>query len=361
MSAGRPSGSRSSRDLAAALVAALVAACGARDVSIEPAAGLALASAASRGVLSYAVAFADRLLVSVELGTGFELVTRSLDPASGRLTERARFSLGPQDWDVVDLALVEGGPALVASAAGTVRALDLDTGRVTATWHLGAAATAVAVSPDGRLAATGSASGVVCLRRLGDGALLQCLVAHEAPVSSLDFDPAGRRLASAGWDGRVAIWSVPQLAAVAELDGLGSANQVAFAPDGRSVAIAASGAPPRRTPQVASREQHAPAADPAARVLVWRPGALPARELRGHGGPVTAVAWSGRHLLSASWDRTVRLWDAGTGRELSRVAGFSHLLRDVAVARGGSWAAAAAWAAGPGDPATVLLALRHPP
>jgi hypothetical protein len=360
---------RSSPRAAALVALAALAACRASSVSLEgDPAELTLTRAASRGVLSYAVAFtsAAELLVSVELGARFELVARSLGPA-GELRERARVVLGPPDWDVVDLAPIPGRPAvLVASAAGTVRAVALDAARVTSTWHLGSAATAVAVSPDGRLAATGSASGVVCLRRLVDGALLQCLAAHTARVSGLDFDRDGRRLASSSWDGRAAVWSVPQLAALAALDTGGSANQIAFAPDGREVAVAASAAPPRRSPAVAAREQSSAerARDPQARVLVWRPlpGERP-RTLRGHRDPVTAVVWSSdsRRLVSASWDRTVRLWDAGTGRELARVGGFSHLLRDLAVADSGSWVAAAAWAASGGDPATVLLALRHPP
>lgn len=353
------------------MLTAGLAGCGARPAE------LSLSRAASRGVLAYAIALTDEAaprLVSVELGARagigarFELIARSIDPDGG-LVERARVPLGPPDWDVGDLAVEPGGrAALVASAAGTVRRIDLGPDRarrrVLATWHLGAAATAVAVSPDGRLAATGSASGVVCLRRLADGALLQCLVAHRGPVSGLDFDRRGARLASSSWDGRVAVWSAPALAALAEVDVGGSANQVAFSRAGL-LAIAASAAPPRRSPAAAARERAGAVrgVDPGARVLVWRArrGSRP-RAIGRHGGPVTSVAWVGTgRILSASWDRTVRLWDAGGGGELGRADGFTLLVRDVAVADTGRWAAAAAWSSWGEGPAATLLDLRHPP
>jgi WD40 repeat protein len=86
-----------------------------------------------------------------------------------------------------------------------------------ASWRLDDAATAVALAPDGAYLAHGDASGVLCLRRASDGALLQCVAAHDARVSGLAFDSDsdgdghGATLVSAGADGKVIVWDVPSL------------------------------------------------------------------------------------------------------------------------------------------------------
>ncbi len=322
-------------------------ACGAPAPVTTNVGALAFADVLSRGALSYAVAFSGEEIVSVELRTEFELFVRD---ANGRT--RLRLTLGPHQYDVGDLA-VHDGTAYLASMDGTVRAIDLARGRERARWHLGDGATAVAVSPDGAYLVAGGAHGVVCLRRLPGGELLQCLLAHRGRISGLAVDPAGRRLATSSWDGRAAVWSLPALAAVAEIDTGGSANAIAFAPDGARLAIAASGEPPhpRRT------------RDPRARILLWRPvrgGAAP-RLLAGHTAAVLAVAWAGQRVLSAAADRTVRLWDSGRARELARVSRFAHVVRKLAVSGDRRRVAVAAWAPRADAPATVLLTLRHPP
>jgi len=54
--------------------------------------------------------------------------------------------------------------------------------------------------------------------------------------------------------------------------------------------------------------------------------------LAGHTDAVTAGAWSpdGSRILTASEDRTARLWDAATGNELLVLSGHSDGLRSVA-------------------------------
>src|SRR4051794_41987119 len=56
-----------------------------------------------------------------------------------------------------------------------------------------------------------------------------------------------------------------------------------------------------------------------------------------HGGGVTCVAFApdGKPLASSSLDRTVRLWDPATGRELRRFEGHKAAVESVAFAPDG--------------------------
>ena len=58
--------------------------------------------------------------------------------------------------------------------------------------------------------------------------------------------------------------------------------------------------------------------------------------LEGHEAYVVAVAFApdGRRLVTGSWDRTVRVWDAATGRCLKVLRGHDGLLNAVAFAAG---------------------------
>jgi WD40 repeat protein len=140
------------------------------------------------------------------------------------------------------------------------------------------------------------------LKRLGQRGFLTCR-GHTGEITGVAFDPKGKRIASASWDGSIKIWD----AATGELLGTlkghkGRLEGVAFSPDGERVASA-------------GWDHTVKVWDVAAGKIV--------HNLTGHQREVAAVAFSpdGKRLASASWDKTARLWDAATGRLL-------HTLRE---------------------------------
>jgi len=244
---------------------------------------LAFERVAARGVLGYGVVAAGGRVISVELDGEFRLVVRG--------EREIRAALGPPDWDFVALDAA-GDVVAVGGLDGTVRLHDIRTGAEIRRWRLEAAVTAAALSADGRWLATGSAGGVLCLRRLPEGALLQCVVAHAGRVGALAF--SGERLASGGGDGVARIWSVPSLRRLAHDEGAAPVNGVAFSPGG-ALATAR--------------------------------------------GKTVATAWVGDHRrVTAEADRTLRLRDAA-GHERGRLGGFTGAIRGLASAPGGVWVA----------------------
>jgi cytochrome c len=117
---------------------------------------------------------------------------------------------------------------------------------------------------------------------------------HGGPVRALAISPDGSQAISGSFDSSAIRWSLARNAAEQVLrfhDG--AVNAVAILKDGRIVT---------------SGED--------ARIAIWRPGEqTPAAVLEGHTAPVVALAVSpdATMLASASWDRSVRLWPLAGG------------------------------------------------
>ncbi len=129
-------------------------------------------------------------------------------------------------------------------------------------------------------------------------------------LARIVFSEDGRTVVIAGKNGRIVQW-VPETGELHGLEDIGHhATNLAFSPDGRSLAGSM--------------------ADRTVRIWDVATGAL-RQTLRGHVDLVMNVAYSpdGSHLASTSYDRTVRIWNVASGH--SRVLrGHSNSVETVA-------------------------------
>ena len=189
----------------------------------------------------------------------------------------------------------------------------------------------VAISPDGKLAATGSLDRNVTLWDLTTGNVLRTITSkdngpgHTNQVLAVAFSPNGEMFASGGGDNQVRLWDVPQ-PWVEPLAGL-----VGSLPILREAQRTTS-----TRPRVFAHPLmvDAVAFDPTSKLLATgcHDGSLriwdvlkgqTTKSITAHvqqqpqqiQHPVYAVAWmpDGKQVLTASYDRSMKLWDAASG------------------------------------------------
>ncbi|HEX8114450.1 MAG TPA: AAA family ATPase, partial [Kofleriaceae bacterium] len=247
---------------------------------------------------------------------------------------------------VLACALTANGVrAASASADGTMKVWDTATGYVLATleghtsWVMACALTA-----DGRRMISGSADGTVNLWDTAAWRILATLEAHTGPVRACAVTADGRRIVSGSADGTVNIWDAVDESARART----SEREAAEDPRDR---IRDDG--PREYALRVTLEGHvapvlACAVTPdGARVVsasedrtlkVWDPMTGHAlATLEGHAGAVRscAVTADGTRIVSASVDRTLKIWDPAAGRVLTTLNGHSAAVRACAMTADG--------------------------
>jgi WD40 repeat protein len=147
-----------------------------------------------------------------------------------------------------------------------------------------------------------------------DGALLNTLKGHTAPVSSVSFSPDGKMLASASWDGTVKLWSTNGVLLKSLKGHTDKVLGVSFSPDGQLIASA-------------SRDMT---------ITLWRRDGTFLKSWKAHDNAVTSLSFSpdSQILASASADKTVKLWRRD-GVRLKTLAGHSNWVLNVAFSRDG--------------------------
>jgi dipeptidyl aminopeptidase/acylaminoacyl peptidase len=177
----------------------------------------------------------------------------------------------------------------------------------------------LAFSPDGKVLACAKTNGLILLWDVAGGTELRPLPSPDSRVVRIAFSPDGTVLASAGQVNNgavVRLWKVAtgQLLFTSHVPGGGMAWEVAFSPDGKTLAAG-----------LQSGEVRLFDVDMTGRSLVvagtWTDNAVcvwdlatrqQPRRLPGHGSEVLTGAWraDGRLLITAgAIDGTVRLWD----------------------------------------------------
>ncbi len=223
----------------------------------------------------------------------------------------------------------------------------------------------LAFAPDGRTLASASYDGRVRLWSAATGKEMQVFPSRDVePAAGMHclrtvFSRDGKRLIALENHGLIRVWDLStskEILRSQERPGFG----LALAPDGKTLAVGASGEDDRwpqlvlwdlttgrqvRKLRAANRFVQAIAFSPVASILaagdsapdgqvfatkkggastvrLWDPASgRQLREMQGHEGGVTAVAFSpdGKTLVSASHDSTVRFWDPATGKQIRQI------------------------------------------
>ena len=247
-----------------------------------------------------------------DVATG-EYITRLQDPAllTIKQGDKPFYPKGAAHRDFVHaLAFNPEGDLLASSGYREVKLWQRPSNVQRGAYAEEAAATAMAVSPDGKWLAIGRADNSIKLQSLTDPNAKKVLAGHGGPVAGLQFSADSTKLFSGAKDKSVRLWNVSDGQQAGILETPQEVTAVALALDGTKIFTGHAGdhiirgwAVPFGTPKPAEGDKPAEPVKPVV-------------EMKGHTGPVSALSLvlpAGTQLASASADATWRVWEIANG------------------------------------------------
>lgn len=198
---------------------------------------------------------------------------------------------------VVSLSFSPDGSHLASGSGpldGIVRLWQLPSGREISSWAADISSE-LAFCPDGKTLITGGTTkpfggrGLARLWRLPTGQEICQFRGHEWPIFAVAISPDGKIMASGSGGHDIRLWEIATGKEISKVEVRDLVCKLAFSPDGRTLASSHGGGP----------------------IRLWAFATGEHWELKGHDSTVWSVAFSpdGQSLASASLDKTARLWD----------------------------------------------------
>jgi eukaryotic-like serine/threonine-protein kinase len=255
-----------------------------------------------------------------------------------------------------------GRTAASTSDGGILKLWEIETGKEILTYNgMMDLTQQPAFSPDGTHLAFGGQNNAVVILNVLDESKLVSLEGHKHTVLSVSFSPDGEKLISACY-GEIKLWDLRKNKLVYTINGHAE-QSISFSPDG-SVFVGA-GHERNNAVQIWNSndgttldviEGHDEFVDCALfsqdgseiicasghKISIWNLATGVKRlSLIGHDDTIFGIARSNGKLVSGSRDRTVRLWDLSSGKEIRCIKGHLNSVNDVAFDPSGQFIASA--------------------